>query len=179
MLERLAPKLVTNIHDIELLEYIGTHFHPGPLLKFDKFHEKILGERELFRGDSVDYLALLVEHLNGTFKKFLSLGGLTRSRGGAPVAERTFASLRNFSSVDQFVLRGIVTKLSDKETFTLLKKPLSAASEHFFTEVRENSFTELANFKSPHPFAYFLLQLMQVHVALAEVIALHKFGPKG
>ncbi len=63
--------------------------------------------------------------------------------------------------------------------FALLKKPLSAESESLLVEVRENAFTDLKNFASTPPFAYFLLQLTQLHEAFAEVIALHKFGPKG
>ncbi len=78
MLERLAPKLVTNIRDIELLEYIGTHFRSASLPRFDKFRVKVIDERESFHGDSVDYLTLLVGHFDGTFKKFASLGGFTR-----------------------------------------------------------------------------------------------------
>lgn len=177
MLERLAPKLVRNICDVELLEHIEKPLHPSSVSLFDTFCDKVLDERETFHGDSVDYLVLIIDQFNRTFEKFIALGGFTRSRSIAMANHKTLTPPENFSSSDQLLLRGVIEKLTDPEMFALLVKPLPMIAESMFVEVRKNAFIELRDFKGT-ACAYFTLHLMQVHVALAEVIALHKFGPK-
>jgi hypothetical protein len=176
MLERLAPKLVKNIRNIELLEHIAKPLYPGSIPSFNEFCATVLDEREIFHGDSVDYLVQIVDHFNRTFEKFVSLGGFTRSRTFRPQQEWTCIP-ENFSASDRFLFCGVVEKLTDPEMFAFLVKPLPMIAEGMFVEVRRNAFIELRDFKGT-ACAYFTLQLTQVHVVLAEVIALHKFGPK-
>jgi hypothetical protein len=176
MLERLAPKLLSEFDDSELLEHIGKPLHAKSLSLFDEFCGKLLDERENFHGTANEYIEQLVTHLNRTFKKFVSLGGFTRSRTRALPQQEMYIP-GYFSSSDKFLFVGIIEKLTDSHMFALLVKPLPMIAESMFAEVRRNAFIELRDFKGT-ACAYFTLQLAQVHEACAEIIALHKFGPK-
>jgi hypothetical protein len=173
MLERLAPKLLSEFDDIELLEHIGKPLHPKSIPLFDEFCDNLFDEHENFHGTANEYIELLVTHLNRTFKKFVSLGGFTRSRARSLPQQETCIP-EYFSSSDRFLFVNIIEKLTDPHLFALLVKPLPMVAESMFVEVRRNAFIELKNFDGT-ACAYFLLQLMRVHTALAEVIALHKY----
>jgi hypothetical protein len=177
MLERLAPKLVNKFRDCELLEHIGKPLHRKSVPLFDEFRSKVLDERENFHGNANEYVELLVTHLNRTFEKFVSLGGFTKSQTISADEYGMFKPPRYFSQTDEVLLSGVIKKLTDPEMFALLVKPLSGSGEHELAEVRRDAFIELRSFEGTAS-AYFTFQIMQLNMALAEVIAFHKFGPK-
>jgi hypothetical protein len=177
MLERLAPKLVDKFRDTELLEHIGKPLHRKSLPFFDEFRYKVLDERENFHGNANEYIELLVTHLNRTCEKFVSLGGFTRSQEIIEDEYGMFTAPKYFSHIDEIVLCGVIKKLTDPEMFVLLLRLFPSGGEPGFSEVRSNALIELQGFKRTAS-AYFTFQLMQLNIALAEVIAFHKFGPK-
>lgn len=182
MLQRLLPKMLGKLHDTELLEYIGgTLAHPlrpQSVKRFEEFRRVHLEERERFSGDAEEYLILLVDHFIRTIDKFASLGEFTRKRRvDTKRATGEFVVPRYFSGTDMFMFRSIHEKLTHPESYALLLKPLTRGAEQLFKEVVENALIELQEFNGS-PCAYFILILMQVHSALAEVIALHKYVPE-
>lgn len=173
MLSRLARKLVDHLCDTELLEHIGSHqFQLFSVASFNKFQQRLLCDREAFCGDITDYVELLVNQLNQTFEKVIALGEFTRLRPALRGKQRVFDPPPYLSLTDKFLIRGILEKLTKPEVLVLLTKPLSENSAQNFAEVRKNALIEFKNFKGT-PRECVTLQLAQLHLAAAEIVALH------
>ncbi len=172
LLSRHATSLLNKFNDAHYLAHFADSLPRLPV--YLELKSSILAERRQFKGTAHDYICMLSEQLNRTFEKLSSVVVKTHcGRKGGPEFIPGF-----FSQTDEIILRSLIKKFEDAKTLDDLMRPLpDTAQEIFYRDMCDSDYKDLSDF-SGSTWAYIVLQLTHLHVAVAEVLAYNKYAPR-